>query len=184
MNWETHNDKGKEALSRGLPTVAERHLQEALFEATRFGLEDLRLAETLRNLAKLYRLQGQLSKAEPLCEQALEIRQTVRGPGHPEVAGNLAELARIYRAQGKYSQAEALYDRASAIVHKRLGEEHVDTAAILNDIAGLYRTQGRYQEAELLVRKCLEIWTEKLGASHPYCAIGLECARPALPGEG
>ena len=66
------------------------------------------VAMALNNLADLYIELGKYEQAEPLCEQALQIRTGARAE-HPEVAYALRHLADLYMEQGKYEQAEPLY---------------------------------------------------------------------------
>ena len=74
-----------------------------------------------------YHLGGKYKQAEPLYEQALEIRKEALGEDHPDYATDLNNLAELYRAQGKYEQAEPLYEQALAICEKALGKEHPNT---------------------------------------------------------
>ncbi len=48
-----------------------------------------------------------MSKAEPLFQQALRIREQNLGPDHPDLAPLLNNLALLYRNLGKYEQAVA-----------------------------------------------------------------------------
>jgi len=55
------------------------------------------VAQSLNNLAELYRAQGAYERALPLCERALAILEKALGPGHPStkrVSANLAALQR------------------------------------------------------------------------------------------
>jgi len=88
------------------------------------GPEHPDTAQSLNNLAELYRAQGKYEQAEPLYQRALAIREKQLGPEHPYTATSLNNLAGLYRAQGKYEQAEPLYQRALAIREKQLGPEH------------------------------------------------------------
>jgi tetratricopeptide (TPR) repeat protein len=59
------------------------------------------MAESLNNLAVLYRTRGQYAKAEPLFDRALIIWEKALGPEHPHVATSLHNLALLYRVQGQ-----------------------------------------------------------------------------------
>jgi hypothetical protein len=54
-------------------------------------------AWSLNGLAELYRAQGQYTKAEPLHQRALAIREKALGPEHPEGATSLENYARLLR---------------------------------------------------------------------------------------
>jgi len=78
------------------------------------------LATSLDGLARLYADQGQFTKAEPLYERVLTIREKALGPEHPDVATSLDGLARLYADQGQFAKAEPLYERALTIREKAL----------------------------------------------------------------
>ena len=86
------------------------------------------MAQSLNNLAGLYRDQGKYAEAEPLFQRALAIRERTLGPEHPEAARSLQNLAVLYNDQGKYAEAEPLYQRSLAILEKALGPEHSHVA--------------------------------------------------------
>ncbi|MFN7909951.1 MAG: CHAT domain-containing protein [Microcystis sp.] len=130
-------------------------------------------AQSLNNLAELYRVQGRYSEAEPLYNQALAISKQQLGDNHPDTAQSLNNLAALYRVQGRYSEAEPLYKQALAIRKQQLGDNHPDTATSLNNMAVLYQSQGRYKEAELLYKQALAIFKQQLGDNHPNTAQSL-----------
>lgn len=62
-------------------TEAERLLKRALvIGATN---PDAHFATTLHDLAAIYQVEGKLAKADPLYQQALQIRNALMGPGNP-----------------------------------------------------------------------------------------------------
>ena len=67
--------------------------------------EDLRLAASLSDEARLYYQQGENDRAEQLYRRSLAIREKALGPDHPDVATSLDNLAKLYQAQGKYAEA-------------------------------------------------------------------------------
>ena len=50
---------------------------------------------------------GDYAKAEPLYEEALEIRRKVLGREHPDTAISLNNLASLYQADGRLRQSRA-----------------------------------------------------------------------------
>jgi CHAT domain-containing protein/Flp pilus assembly protein TadD len=130
-------------------------------------------ADSLNNLAELYKSQGRYSEAEPLLEQALAIRRKQLGDNHSDTAESLNNLAALYRDIGRYSEAEPLYQQALAIWKKLLGDNHPLTAQSLNNLALLYESQGRYQEAESIYQDILFIVKKQLGDNHPDTAQSL-----------
>ncbi|MBW4685084.1 MAG: tetratricopeptide repeat protein [Komarekiella atlantica HA4396-MV6] len=135
----------------------------------RLGEEHLNVAQSLNNLAELYRLQGRYSEAEPLYLQALELRQRLLGKEHPDIAESLNNLAELYYSQGKYSEAEPLFLQALELWQRLLGS-HPNVAENLNNLAELYSLQGRYSEAEPLHIQALALRRKLLGGEHPDVA--------------
>ena len=85
---------------------------------------------------------GRHAEAEPLYQQAMEIRRTALGERHPDYATSLNNLAVLYDAMGRHAEAEPLYRQAMEIRRTALGERHPDYAASLNNLAVLYRRDG------------------------------------------
>ena len=63
------------------------------------------MADSLNNLAELYRTQGRYTEAEPLQQRALAIREQVLGPQHLDVANSLNNLALLYHNQERTSRS-------------------------------------------------------------------------------
>jgi CHAT domain-containing protein len=131
------------------------------------------VAESLSNLAELYRAQGRYGEAELLVQRALGIREQALGSQHPLVAESLNHLTVLYLDQGRYGEAEPLAQRALGIREQALGSQHPLVAESLHNLGGLYRAQGRYGEAEPLVQRALGIREQALGSQHPDVAQSL-----------
>jgi len=137
------------------------------------GPKNIFTAQSLNNLAALYRTQGKYEQTEPLYQRALAIIEEQLGPDHSDTARCLNNLALLYYTQGQYEQAEPLSQRALAIFEQQLGPDHPDTAKSLNNLAELYRTQGKYEQAEPLLQRALAITEQQLGPDHPDTARSL-----------
>ena len=53
-----------------------------------------------------------------MCKRALNIREKVLGPNHPDVAKQLNNLALLCQNQGRYAEVEEYYERALEIYRK------------------------------------------------------------------
>src|SRR6266540_3334634 len=137
------------------------------------GPESPDVAQSLNNLAIIYRDKGDYAKAEPLVQRALAIREKALGPEHPDVAASLNILANLYRGKGDYAKAEPLVQRALAIREKALGPESPDVAESLTSLAIIYRDKGDYAKAEPLYQRALAIYEKALGPEHPDAAESL-----------
>jgi CHAT domain-containing protein/tetratricopeptide (TPR) repeat protein len=131
-------------------------------------------ADSLSNLALLYKSLGAYSKAEPLFVRALEIRERALGPTHPDLSTMLNNLALLYYSQGAYQKAEPLFVRSLALSEKKPGPNHPDTAASLNNLALLYSAEGVYDKAEPLYVRALAICEKALGSDDPRTVTSLE----------
>ncbi len=86
------------------------------------GPEDLSVAAASKNLALLYRAQGDENRALMHFEGAAAIRDyhlavkvNAMGPDHPDVARELANLGSLYSQMGEFERAERLFKRAIEI---------------------------------------------------------------------
>lgn len=70
---------------------------------------------SISNIAKIHELEGRLAEAEKGYREALELREKIGGPHHPDVAVSLFDLAGLYRKQARYQEAIELLDRAAKI---------------------------------------------------------------------
>ena len=137
------------------------------------GFEFIEAARLANRLARYLEQNGMYQPAEPLYEQALEIKRTALGEDHPDFATSLNNLALLYHSMGRYAEAEPLYKQDLEISRKALGEDHPDFATSLNNLALLYDSMGRYAEAEPLYEQALEIRRSVLGEDHPDFAASL-----------
>jgi CHAT domain-containing protein len=77
------------------------------------------LANSLNNLAVLYRDLGKLAAAEPLYKDALNMnRRLYQGRDHRTVAASLIALAFLHRSQGKSQLAEPLFKESLAMFRR------------------------------------------------------------------
>jgi hypothetical protein len=85
------NLQGKASIEGGHYVDAQQPFERALvLREQALGSDYPDLAQSLNNLAELYRTQGQYGKAEPLYQCALRIREKALGPKHPHIAIALA----------------------------------------------------------------------------------------------
>ncbi|MBL7822655.1 MAG: CHAT domain-containing protein [Saprospiraceae bacterium] len=135
--------------------------------------KNLDYANSLNNLAVLYRVMGQFEKAEPLYLEYKDIVENALGKEHPDYAWTLNNMANLYWYMGQYEKAEQLYLESKDIMKKVLGKEHPDYARSLNNLANLYMDMGQFEKAELLYLESKDIWEKSLGKEHHYIAMNL-----------
>lgn len=140
-----------------------------------------RLGETARlasanlfnNEAAVRRSQGEHDDAIRLHEQALELREQILGPEHPDVATSLSNLGLVFTDQGELARARELHERALAIRERTLGPDHPNVASSLDNLGGVARAMGEYETARELHERALGIWERTMGPEHPGVALSL-----------
>ena len=164
--------RGQAADYKTEQSLALEYLQEAVALQGKSD-PNIGLADSLNELANLYRDMGRYSKAEPLYLQALQLRKHLFGEDNPDVATSLDNMARLYHFQGRYAEAETLLKQALKLRKSLLGKEHPDVATSLNNLAGLYQAQKRYAEAEPLYLQAFKLTKRFMGSDHPDVATCL-----------
>lgn len=113
------------------------------------------------------------SRAQPLYEEAVAIREKCLGDGHPDTGKSLEKLAGLLTARGEFASARPLYERALAICETALGPNHPDVARSLNNLAESLCAQGDLAGARPLFERGLAICETAFGCEHPFTATCL-----------
>jgi tetratricopeptide (TPR) repeat protein len=138
----------------------------------------------VNNLAELLRSKGDYAGAEPLMQRALEERERVLGPEHPNTLASVNNLAELLRSEGDYAGAEPLFRRALEANERVLGPEHPDTLLSVNNLATLLSSKSDYAGAEPLFRRALEASERVLGPEHPSTLTSVNGLAESLRSEG
>jgi serine/threonine protein kinase/tetratricopeptide (TPR) repeat protein len=174
-------------LDRGALTQAEEMDRQALDLLRRhFGRSnpnDPNLATGINNLGLILSAENHLEDAEALCQQALEMRRTVRGH-ELEVAASLDDLSRVLRKRKQLSRAEPLAREALAIRKNLLGDSHPAVAASLDDLASVLQDEKQWTDAEKAYRDALAIQQNCYGMEHPLIAMTLNNLAGLLRDQG
>ena len=99
-------------------------------------------AEIQSDLSDLYRLNGNLPKAEELARNAAESAQSA---GYiPRIPPALHALAQVQISQHKYDEADRTYDRAAMIQDMMIGnaDTTLGKTALIKAASDLYATRG------------------------------------------
>ena len=92
-----------------------------------YGRNHPDVAQSLNNLAVLFIKQGNYEEAEPLHQEALEIKKFFFGDIHPAIAATLNNMAILYVKQGLIKKAIPLIETSLSILKCTLGTEHRKT---------------------------------------------------------
>jgi len=149
-----------EPLLKGAVSICEAHLSS----------KDLRLAESLLSLARLFDDQRKIKEAEELTLRSLNIREEILSPEHRDIAENLLLLGKLQLRSGKFEEGENLYRNALEIREKAYGSQHADVAECLEALGEVNYIQSRFVEAEPYYQQALEIREAVLGVDHPDLA--------------
>jgi tetratricopeptide (TPR) repeat protein len=88
-------------------------LQERLL-----GPDDVKIADTLIELAGVYQEEGKYREAEPLYLRAIEIQEKNLGPDSPQLLRALEPYAELLRQLGDSDKAQAIAARAASLSRK------------------------------------------------------------------
>ena len=144
----------------------------ALPLAQRSG-EPLQEADSLHTLGRVFFHQGDPQAAKSHHQRALEIRDEVLGPDHPDVASSVLSLGNVCSIQGDHDNARVHYQRALAILEKALGPDHPDTAYGLANLGSALSNLGDHDQALAHFQRALTILEKALGPDHPDVATSL-----------
>jgi eukaryotic-like serine/threonine-protein kinase len=136
-------------------------LQESLDRHRRvYGDEHEKTARALHALAPLA---PNLDAAGALFSQALEVRQRVLPPNHPDLAMSLGALAQYHNLKADRERSRALYQRALA-VFEGPGARHPKAVGLMNDYASLLGGLNLHAEAEAMQRQAITVGQQVLGS--------------------
>lgn len=142
--------------SRGDLTGAEQYYRQALAVFARSSREFPERTYALENLASLLAMEGRLSEAEPLVQQAIEIGTRTEGPSHPDVGFGWVNLGAIHRDMGKLALARTEMTRGLKILAEAgPGARHYYVRVHTED-ARLMIASGKPKEAIPVLRALLD----------------------------
>ncbi len=138
-----------------------------------YGEDDIRYANSMKNLAFLYKVKGNFKKAESLYLGALNIYKKSLKENSLEVAKVLNDTGEFYRVMGNYKKSEEFLKRSLKIFQETLGIYNEEVTTCLNNLAILYEMKKEYGKAENIYKRILSIDEKILGKNHPNFAIDL-----------
>ncbi|HSF43137.1 MAG TPA: serine/threonine-protein kinase [Thermoanaerobaculia bacterium] len=129
-------------------------------------------ARLLDTLGGIHTGLGFYDEARPLLEEALAIRERLRGRDHPEVAETLVRLGSLAQLSGK-GDAVALFRRALSIREASLGPGHPEVADVLSNLGMTLAAHDRFDEAEEILKRSLALHERLWGERDPRVAKAL-----------
>ncbi|MCG8460743.1 MAG: serine/threonine-protein kinase, partial [Holophagales bacterium] len=159
-------------LAGTLVKLGEHAQAEALYRrnvnATR-GRDDAQasLSRALSGLGRAKLLLGDPEAAEPLIDEALELRRGLYGEKSPYFAVTLGAKAKLLDETGDLAGAEALYRRFVEIVEALGGPRHPEAIVGRAVVADLVGRRGLREEAADALAKEIELGGQVLSPGHP-----------------
>ncbi|MCP5498046.1 MAG: tetratricopeptide repeat protein [Leptospiraceae bacterium] len=121
--------------------------------------------DSIKNLASLYDMEGENSKAIELRNKAFKIQKK-----HPKYT----ELENHFKAWQEARDGDTFfreYQQVETLEMEIFGESHLKSAEIYNKIGGIFYQQGQYENALEILQMSLEIRLKFLGSEHPDVAM-------------
>lgn len=112
-------------------------------------------AASLQELGHVYDELGDLSRAEPLYEQALGISEQAFGADSIQVAHLLNQLGMVYQAKADYQLSALMLERALVMGRKVYAPDDPHIATLLSNIASAYESLGDLPKAEALLKEAI-----------------------------
>ena len=132
---------------------------------TLLGPEHLDTLQSINYLARLLFDKGEISSAENLYREILEVQTRVLGLEGLGTLSTKIHIATLLRDKGEIDTAETLY-REVLEVRERLDPEDPQILTTKNDLAVLLTIKGEIDEAEAIFRELLELQIRVLGSKH------------------
>ena len=153
-------------------TITARELLERSVQRIEAGLDEQSAvqADMLDAIGRVYFNLGQLDRAIPLLEQALNVRRLLYGPEHVAIASSLDILGQVLYGKGNYEAAEPLLQSALEMRQRLLGAEQIVVGASANNLALVAQAQGNLDRAEALLQQSLTIGEAVYGSDDPRLA--------------
>lgn len=127
--------------------------------------DPLELATTLNNLGANRLMMDRSAEAETALREALGLRESGLGPGHPLTAQTLGLLADALASQGRLHPAALMQRRALTALEAN--GSPVERAAAMANLAAILKSAGQAGDALPLDRAALDLTRAALGPEHP-----------------
>ena len=157
------------SLYRGLHEydLASPVLEEALGNAEQlYGVDDVRTAGFVGEIAALRHEQGDAKNAEQLHRRQLAIYRDAYGENHDLSAGALTAVGCTLASQGRFKEAERLFRRALETYESIFEGMHPRIATTTLHLGAALRLQRRLEEARPLLERALDMCERTLGQEH------------------
>ena len=126
----------------------------------RSSADQKNLAQICFVLGYLYRVQGDLERAETLFMEGLSILEASAAPDPEDRVGARLDIALLYMLLARVQEADALLKATMSDAIKNLGLQHRYTAAVLALQGKVLALQGQYESAEFWYAQAMKSGVE------------------------
>jgi eukaryotic-like serine/threonine-protein kinase len=152
----------------GLYSQSRKLLEESIkLRRQVLGPKNPEVLQSLNELARALRLEGNLSGAESVLQDALRTDRSALGPENPVTLSAMIELANILHEEGRLEESEKLKRETLEIQKRVLGPENPETLRSMTNLGLTLGEEGRLPEAEAQLREALDLRRKVLGPDHP-----------------
>lgn len=124
----------------------------------RHGEENnIHVGATWHNIGIVNSKANRYKDAVHACKKAVQIRETLLGKSHQELAVSLSQLGVAYLDLRQYEQALDCFRRALKIREDYFGSHHVKVAKILNNMGCVFFEMNELSDAQSAFKEALEI---------------------------
>ena len=131
-----------------------------------FGARHPNTLSVRTNLAIIYQVTGQTSKAIELFEDVLQIQTRQMGRRHAATLRTQNNLATALAAQEDFQRAETILLEIEPVLKETLGENHSDYLLAVSNLAAIYRRTKRYGKSIKTYESVIESMQDVFGESH------------------
>jgi len=139
-----------------------------------FGKVNLRIAESLYDLAYIYLDRRDYASAEKYTRDALEMRKKILGNEHPIIADTLCDLSKVLLYRGNLKDAEPLAIESLSMSKRLRGSEHVDVARSLAHLASVLQRKGDLPGAKATIVQAISMSKNLLGDENPETLFAMD----------
>ncbi|MFK7885584.1 MAG: tetratricopeptide repeat protein [Gammaproteobacteria bacterium] len=138
----------------------------------------------LDTIGVVYTNLGWYDEAEQPLRRALELRQSLHGERHLDVAASRNHVGKLYYFKGQQEHAREQYQQALATHRALLGNDDIATAQTHNNLGELLVAQADFEGAMEEHRQALEIRQRVLGDTHRDVGMSFNNLAGALRRKG
>src|SRR5262249_41206297 len=130
------------------------------------GQRSIEYARTLRALGRMFATWW-VPDAEGICQRALQIREQILGPDHPDCAESLTDLGLVNLNCQQHGMAIDLLRKAIALGEKALGKDPPALADTFSFLGQAHVERCEYTQGRVCHRRAVQITERARGKWHP-----------------